>query len=714
MRVHRVSAMLLGGFLAVQAPSLLATAPAVLYSYNVLSLAGESDESYVGQYPGDDLLPYTDDDFEIDVPGGCGNFGGTWGFAHMDHNGDGIIDEGEPIFHTVRADDDDSTLFSALSRPEYGVIYEGEDWAGYWASGSGPNRCNLETAEGYDFEINDWNGWTDESSAFVYNNLGKNQHGLGYAKYRVDYRSVPAEGQDWVYDEIEGWRKTFGFRNNTDDPGTPFDERGACRRWYRPRDEVDLRGYLIPVEDLAGLEDGSLPSLFGWESTDLAAYLRDTVAPLLEHEDFGVWSELIGQGIPAEALLPLTHLYLMQIEMPINVDNGEDICGEGVEQLQGHAGYWGIPPDGSGMFRASSLMGFNGTLIPLLAENLGTTVHEFTTLPEDEARWNLWLQDHFWRDDPTHFGRYELLGGDGEPPGPKEPPDWEIVDDPAATNFDNTTDQALVANVDGAITAPLPRGLSLAEGPVHIVVDVGLNPDQIQDNARIQIIARSGDSVVAYADLDEGLALTANIGGDYDAETGQASNPTASAGDDGPEFGLFVPDDLTAEYTRYVFTIDSDRARVLEVLHGDYQTSSYTELPDLDGEQAIVEGSPDFGDDGITHVTISGQSGMVINTILLFASPGVGPFVRGDCNQDTNVDLSDGVTALGFLFLGSETPGCLAACFASGQGALDLSSAVYIFNFLFSGGPPIPEPTGQPGYSQSAADAAVGCEDYSP
>lgn len=69
-----------------------------------------------------------------------------------------------------------------------------------------------------------------------------------------------------------------------------------------------------------------------------------------------------------------------------------------------------------------------------------------------------------------------------------------------------------------------------------------------------------------------------------------------------------------------------------------------------------------------------------------------GPTVlRGDCNQDLGVDLSDAVTALGHLFLG-EAVDCVKACDADDTGVLDLSDAVYQLQYLFLGGSPLPPP----------------------
>ena len=94
---------------------------------------------------------------------------------------------------------------------------------------------------------------------------------------------------------------------------------------------------------------------------------------------------------------------------------------------------------------------------------------------------------------------------------------------------------------------------------------------------------------------------------------------------------------------------------------------------------------------------------------LQFVQLGVGPFVRGDCNGDGGTDLSDGVTALNFSFLGAEAPGCLAACSFNASGELDITNAVFFFNVLFQGSGSIPDPTGTAGGSKVAGDLSLGC-----
>ena len=84
-------------------------------------------------------------------------------------------------------------------------------------------------------------------------------------------------------------------------------------------------------------------------------------------------------------------------------------------------------------------------------------------------------------------------------------------------------------------------------------------------------------------------------------------------------------------------------------------------------------------------------------------------FSRGDCNDDGSTDISDAICALGWLFLGAERPGCVAALNTNGDGLVDISDSVALLGFLFLGGlPPVP-PFPNCGPGDLPADTEVGC-----
>ncbi len=85
-------------------------------------------------------------------------------------------------------------------------------------------------------------------------------------------------------------------------------------------------------------------------------------------------------------------------------------------------------------------------------------------------------------------------------------------------------------------------------------------------------------------------------------------------------------------------------------------------------------------------------------------------FRRGDCNADGNVDISDAVCVLEWLFSGRAEPGCVAATNSNGDAGADISDATYLLSFLFLGGPAPVEPFSGCGPGSLAVDIEVGCE----
>ena len=85
-------------------------------------------------------------------------------------------------------------------------------------------------------------------------------------------------------------------------------------------------------------------------------------------------------------------------------------------------------------------------------------------------------------------------------------------------------------------------------------------------------------------------------------------------------------------------------------------------------------------------------------------------FQRGDCNDDGEVDISDGICILNWLFLGADAPNCVAATNTNGDEGADISDPVYLFAFLFLGGPAPTAPFPDCGVACLPSDATQGCE----
>ena len=67
-------------------------------------------------------------------------------------------------------------------------------------------------------------------------------------------------------------------------------------------------------------------------------------------------------------------------------------------------------------------------------------------------------------------------------------------------------------------------------------------------------------------------------------------------------------------------------------------------------------------------------------------------FIRGDCNLDDSVDLSDAVFELDALFRGGAPFRLFEACNANDDDSVDIADAIYLLSHFFRGGPAPPLP----------------------
>jgi hypothetical protein len=60
-------------------------------------------------------------------------------------------------------------------------------------------------------------------------------------------------------------------------------------------------------------------------------------------------------------------------------------------------------------------------------------------------------------------------------------------------------------------------------------------------------------------------------------------------------------------------------------------------------------------------------------------------------NDDSRIDISDGIVIFAYLFLGKDQPVCFKAADVNDDGRVDLSDGISLLSFLFLGSAP-PEP----------------------
>ena len=62
-------------------------------------------------------------------------------------------------------------------------------------------------------------------------------------------------------------------------------------------------------------------------------------------------------------------------------------------------------------------------------------------------------------------------------------------------------------------------------------------------------------------------------------------------------------------------------------------------------------------------------------------------FRRGDTNGDSTVDIADALFVMNWLFSGGPAPTCNDATDANDDSSLDISDSIYLLNWLFVNGP---------------------------
>jgi hypothetical protein len=125
------------------------------------------------------------------------------------------------------------------------------------------------------------------------------------------------------------------------------------------------------------------------------------------------------------------------------------------------------------------------------------------------------------------------------------------------------------------------------------------------------------------------------------------------------------------------------------------------------GNDTLVGLAVTGGGGGLSQFTFRDVSGPA------FISKGVN-FHRGDTDNNGQLQLTDAVRVLGFLFLGQAAPTCMEAADTDNNGQLQLTDAVRILGFLFLGqaAPAPPGPPPAPCGLDPAGSGDLGCETY--
>ena len=98
---------------------------------------------------------------------------------------------------------------------------------------------------------------------------------------------------------------------------------------------------------------------------------------------------------------------------------------------------------------------------------------------------------------------------------------------------------------------------------------------------------------------------------------------------------------------------------------------------------------------------------------VVLGQPGEFPrrFLRGDCNADGVLDVTDPIANLSFQFVGTFVPPCLDALDFDDSGGLDVTDPILSLTHQFLGGP-APAPPGKDGCGVDPTDDELSCASF--
>jgi hypothetical protein len=148
----------------------------------------------------------------------------------------------------------------------------------------------------------------------------------------------------------------------------------------------------------------------------------------------------------------------------------------------------------------------------------------------------------------------------------------------------------------------------------------------------------------------------------------------------------------------YLWTIESGPGEIVGA--NDEASVSVRGTAAGDVEVRVQAGQPDC-------------TAMTLDTTITFAPSGAPVFVRGDVDASGEINITDAIFLLGYLFQGTTTPSCMDAADVDdlGAGAPNITDAIFLLGWLFQGTapPPAPVPTTDEGIAGAAYDPVESC-----
>ncbi len=125
------------------------------------------------------------------------------------------------------------------------------------------------------------------------------------------------------------------------------------------------------------------------------------------------------------------------------------------------------------------------------------------------------------------------------------------------------------------------------------------------------------------------------------------------------------------------------------------------------GRKTWSFGGTDFNDDGFDDVVLRSDTLVYV----IFGSGLEKSFLRGDCNADGVLDVTDPIANLSFQFIGTFDPPCRDALDFDDSGELDVTDPIANLTHQFVGGPP-PAPPGKDTCGVDPTEDKLGCESF--
>jgi len=263
------------------------------------------------------------------------------------------------------------------------------------------------------------------------------------------------------------------------------------------------------------------------------------------------------------------------------------------------------------------------------------------------------------------------------------------VPDVAAGMIPDGEDDDVITD-DGRLEVPVATGTT---GTVAVYGAISSNLDGSGVQGCSVAVGVTGDVVLVGASIDGTAADDAANGGlrntgfsvveRVDPERVPDSGPLAGAAQGQGAVSALV--------LSFVMDITLDAVGTATILRLDIDGGGPQGADAQEGTIAWVDGLQGSGQPVSNVATVAGNTvefGCCQGATVAFTETvdPRAPILRGDANDDGDVDIADGVWIINELFRGGPSTSCLDVADANDDGLKDLSDATYIFAYRFQGG----------------------------